>query len=466
MKIDKYRIEISLSVATIVVLFGMYFFNDTIKYIRLKELKISLQQSSKDENNFNHIGLVMKYKLHKQSYNGRNDQEKFDLIEMRVKSILSVRETKKRINSDNIKLLTIPVLNIINFIHWVNGREKIIDIMDNKSNAYIDVAYYYERNNFYDRAIDIYKEARKMVVYETSTLAGIILHEGFCHSLAGGKKNRIKARKSYITVLNNFSTENAAITAAILLQYLEGFIAEIDIVLKNEKDSVNKGVKLYNIIAYTEALNIFLKIEKKINKSELTRLKYFKGRCYEELSQKDKAIEIYQRIVNENFKSKYAKMANRRIYIAGSMAHNGSTIKKLSIKNNIHLNDNTLKDMIEIDNRNSKFRQEQNSRNVLKKSLFIKTMNKIEKTSPIFTTAELEKYKKTIKNIDGKAVKHKVIKRKKNITIKIVKLRIYINDGNQFIGTIIYETNSFINLSTSLGIIKINKSKILKRERM
>jgi|GEM_PF-1014823 len=487
MKIDKYKIEISFSAITVVILFGMYFFNDAIKYIRLKELKISLQRSSKDDNNFNHIGLVMKYKEHRKSYNGKNNQDKSDIIEMRVNSILSHRETKKRINSDNNKLLTIPVLNIINFIRWVSDREKIIDIMDNKSIAYIDVAYYYERNNFYDKALDIYKEARKKGVYEASTLAGIILHEGFCYSLAGGKKNRIKAKESYISVVNNFSTENAAITAIILLQHLEGFMSEINKIIKNEKDSVNKGVKLYNNIAYKEALNVFLRIEKTIHKSETSRLEYFKGRCYEELSQKAKAIEIYQRIIEVNSKSKYAKMANRRIYLAGFTANNGRLIKILSIRNNLRLNDNTLKDMIKIDRRINKFRHERNPRNVLKNSLFIKTMKRIEKISPIFAPAELEKYSKMTKSHDRITDKKKTIIENKNNTIETVKTiktiqtvktvkpaktkntikyRIYINDGNQFIGAITHETASFINFSTSLGNIKINKSKIIKMEMM
>ncbi|HEY1406725.1 MAG TPA: tetratricopeptide repeat protein [Spirochaetota bacterium] len=453
----QFRTEITLIVVTSLTIGFMIFFNDTIKLVRVNELKLFLQKINRDDNNLDHIGLVMKYRQRREQYNNNNIQDNDDLVEMRVQSILSTSDRGEKINFEKNNILIAPALYSINIFRLIMGKPPIKNMAENKSGVYLDIAYYYERNNFYKKALEIYQKALSEEKMDKSQKAGIILHEGFCYSIIGDYK---EAKSKYETVIKDYGNESVAVTAALLLRYLEGFMQEIDKVLASE-DSVEKGVKLYNLIAYDESLKVFDKVEKNMNVQDKAKIKYFKGRCYEELAMKDKVINTYQELIEEDPTSQYAKLANRRIYIAGSTARNGDKIKELSLKNNQLLKDETLNQMQteEVKIKKAAEPQEQKKDDLLEKELA-----KVENEAPIFNKEEIKSYDRIMEKVDTEIKKQEDAAVPKKVVKRDVKVKVNTNDGNTFIGTITEETPEYINLSTIIGTIKIEKKQIDNRE--
>jgi tetratricopeptide (TPR) repeat protein len=270
-----------------------------------------LQRSSREDNSIDHIGLVMKYRLHKEMYENRITAEDTSIIETRINSILSGREAESKALPGRYNYLSIPVLHSINLIRYITGVPLIEDMEDDDLNLSLEVAYYHERNKDYKKAIALYNQILDDPSSGRTLKAGVLLHVGFCYSIIGDYE---KAKSKYLTVIKEYGDINTAITAAVMLRYLEGFRTEIEKVLGTEKDSTAKGEKLYKLIAYTESYEVLKRIENTASLSERGKIKYFKGRTLEEIGETGKAIDIYQQIVMDNPQSEYASSANRRIY--------------------------------------------------------------------------------------------------------------------------------------------------------
>lgn len=355
----KYMNEILLALITAAAVGLTALFNDVNIHIRLREIRIFLQNSNRDENNLDHIGLVMKYRQQKELYENRITDENISITESRVNSILSSGDkTEQDARDEKYSYLTIPVLYSINLIRRVIGIPAIGEMKENEINLKLEAAYYYERNKDYKKAIDFYDQLLGENAAERHLVAGMILHQGFCYSIIGDYKI---ARTKYLKIINDYGDTNAAPTAAMLLKYLEGFKAEIDRIINTEKDSPEKAEKLFKLIAYSESLEILKRIEKTATPSDLKKILYLKGRSLEEAGESDRALEIYQQIIKDNPKSGYAASANRRIFIVGSLIQDGDKIKKISIENNKVIKDDTLEKMADEE---TKFQTEEKKLNV------------------------------------------------------------------------------------------------------
>ncbi|MCP4136641.1 MAG: tetratricopeptide repeat protein [bacterium] len=444
-----YTIEIVFLLITVLILFFLFLLNSTIKDIHFDELKGFLQQKNRDGNGLDHIGLVMNYRLHKKSYEEGCSQNNSDLVEMRVNSILAYGYERGSAASEEKSLLAKPVITIINFFRFTIGKEPVGHLEQGKALVNLDIAYYYERNKFYKRSIDIYKAILEQETLDNSVVAGILLHQGYCNSIMG---NYNEAVELYTLVIKDYGNEKAAITAAILLRYLEGFTTEIKRIIKEEKLSINKGKKLYDLIAYREALDVFLKVEKIAGRKERSTINYYKGRCYEELASKNKALQAFQEIITSDPKSEYARYSNRRIYMAGALAYNGETLKELSQKNNRVLKDDVLSGMEAVNE------QLNAAKDSGQDDAYTRALEKIEKTAPVFTADELKKIERIIQKADS------AIEESPG-TVNSTRIgktyEIYTRDGQIMKGTIVRETKDFILLKNDLaGLAKIKIKEI------
>ena len=448
----KYELAIILISGIIFIL--MIILNDVNMYVRFKELQLFLQRSNASEsNNVNHLALVMKYKLHRQMYEKQIKQQDFDLIEMRVKSLLANEQILEKVTDKKYIYLEKPVLVMINGLRYSMGKNPIKNIGDIKSNVYLEIAYYYERNNFYRKALSIYDKAVKESSTDRKTLMNITLHQGFCFSIIGDYD---KAKQKYLTLINDFENDDMAIVAATLLRYLEIFKNAAD-VIKKEKDSVKKGEKLYNIIAYKEALNVFKKIEKKVSPQKKLKLKFLQARCFEALANKKKAFSIYQNIILKKPKSHYARSSNRRIFIMGSVSRKGSKIMKLAINNNRLIKDKVFDKMVQ-DVKKITHSKKNSSNKIF---LLQKNFN-IKEDDTFISDENVQTYVSKINKRLGVNTK----KKQKVRTYTLRRLRIFTKDGNIFVGTVIKETPDVITLKTLVGRVEIQKSKIKQSIRL
>ncbi|MDY6935475.1 MAG: hypothetical protein SVZ03_14775 [Spirochaetota bacterium] len=459
--IKTYKIETLLTGITISIVILMVFFNDINKHIRIKELKIFLQRSNREDNNLDHIGLVMKYRLQKRLYEDQITQTDVNMTEMRVNAILSEETIDKRISLPKYKILSIPAVSVINFFRSLIRKSPIRDLEEDKSNLYLDISYYYERNKYYTKALELYEKALGEGGLKRTKIAGIFLHQGFCHSILGNYK---EAREKYITIIKEYGEESIAVTAAILLRYLDGFRSEVERVLNSESDSLGKGEKLYKLIAYKESIDVLKKIEKGGSASERSRVQFFKGRCLEELAQKEEAVETYQKIIMGDYKSRYAKLANSRIYIIGSLVHNGSKIKQLAVKNNELIKDVSFTKAVSDTSEIYKSTGIENS--LTQSTVFKDSFMEIDKNFSSIDDEKLKSYDNAIKKIDEKIEEEKKRKLIGKIKRKPVKIKVYTDDGNVFVGRVVKETRDYMRLKTIIGGVKINKNKIIKREKL
>ena len=450
----KYITEISLIVMTAAIVGLTVLFNDINIQIRIKEIKIFLQRSNREDNSIDHIGLVMKYRLHKAMYENRITGEDTSIIETRINSILSGREEQSRVLPGRYRYMSVPVLYTINAIRYVIGMPLIEDVKEDEVNLNLEVAYYYERNKDYKKAISLYNQILNEPFSGRPLKASVLLHQGFCYSIIGEYE---KARSKYLTVIKDYGDINTAVTAAVMLRYLEGFRTEIEKVMKTEKDSTEKGDKLYKLIAYTESYEVLKRIENTSAPSEKEKIKFFKGRTLEEMGESGKAVEIYQQIILDDPKSAYAVSANRRIFLVGSVNIEGEKIKKLAVENNRLIDDDTLVKMVEEDSKFSKNENQNGNKPDEHNSFEDKIIS-----GNVNAALESNSIDRMIKKTEDK------LNEKKNTGNKIhppknVKVKIFTKDGNIFIGILVKETADEVVISSSIGSVKISKSRISRR---
>jgi len=420
--------------------------------IRIEEMKSYIQSGNRTDNNIDHVSLLMKYKIHKDLYDGKINDSQSATIEAKILNAVSTANLVQTRFKSKYPVLSYPVIHIINSVRFLLELPPIR--FDATSPDYFlpEIAYYYERNSNYRKAVELYEEILTKKNPESKLRASILLHQGYCLSILGKYK---EARSKYISIIKNYGHSKIAVTAALLLRYIDGFKKEINKIMTTEKDSLEKGEKLHRLIAYRESLAVLNKIEKNSTKSEKEKIAFFRGRAQEELGNEISALKSYQKIITTDPSSDLAVAANRRIFLMGRKSITGKTYEKLASENNKKIKDRNFREF----SKTYKFYKEDDVQ-----SLIIKTIesDKDEKESEKtrLDTAEKILSKVISKNRESKA---------KTTSLKItkkIKIKIYTADGNIFTGYIEKENKKNIIMKSSLGLIIINKKDVKKRVKM
>ena len=452
-----YKTEFILFLITVGIISLMLLLNDINQHIRIKEVRIYMQKSNREENNIDHMGLVMKYRTQKRLYEDQIRQEDADLIEMRAHSILAETTASRSVTMDRYRFLSGPSIFMINLFRLIISKGPIRYLTDDPVNICLGVAYYYERNNSFDGALRLYARALNEERYNTAAIAGILLHQGYCQAVMG---NYQVARRKYLTVIREYEYAPAAATAVILLRYLEGFRIEIDRVLKKEKDSMEKANKLLTLIAYRDALDVLRRIEKKAAPPDRPGIGYIKGRCLEGLSEKEKAIDTYQDVVTSSPGSPYAALANRRIYLSGAMASNGAKVKNLASDNNRSLGDPVFRKLT--DQEKKLHGAEGDNDN----ALFLRELALEENHDPVLDLDKVESLSNPRRAIDAAEKTSVTVAPAAGKKAPSITYRIETTEGNVFIGVIRKETAELLIMGTTVGDATIPKSKIVSRKKI
>lgn len=440
-----------LSAMTALLVGVIIVFNDINIQIRMREVKVFLQRSNRTDNSIDHIGLVMMYRLHRDMYENRITSEDVSMIEVRLNSILSSVESEKVIPQGKYVYATVPVVYAINFIRGIIGMPDLSDSSADAENGAIDIAYYFERSRLYHRAIEEYQGIIDAGVSDRNTASGVLLHMGYCYSILGDYEN---ARRFYLRVIKDYGDINIAVTAAILLRYIEGFRSETERILATEKDSVNKGEKLYKLIAFRESLEVLARVEKSVSPAEKPRIKFLKGRTLEELGEVEKAVDIYQGIVMEDSSSKYAIEANRRIFVAGSITPSGGKLLQLAEKNSLMIKDSSFSKLIE---ENARYSPAE------KTGLPEVTVSADEIQRRASSAVREKKIEMMIRQVDRRMNVKTAGKGETAVIPEKRLIKIYTTDGNIFTGTLMNDSGGTVTVRTSIGDIKIEKSRISRR---
>ena len=293
--------------------------------------------------------------------------------------------------------------------------------------ADLDLAYYYERNFLFSRAIAQYDNTLKNRNIDSSLRASILLHQGYCYALAGSND---KAMYNYSTIINKYGNENSAITAAILSRYLEGFKLARERVLSSKADPILRSQDLVSLLAYEQALKILEDEEVRADPGDIARIRYFKARCFTGIGKPEKAVENYLQVIASSPYSQYAKYSNRKLFLIGSRAGGENNIIKISEQLNNKLKDPVLTEMIQ---------------------------NQKDNPEPAIDVNKLEKINIS-KNLLEKVEKFTEDKEKSAAISKFYVIQT--SDGNTFKGTLIEQNEKEIALQTSIGRINVKRDKI------
>jgi tetratricopeptide (TPR) repeat protein len=417
-------------IASIITMTFLILMNDIMISIRLNELKSNLQDIDRREGSIDNVGLVATYEIHKKLFEDRISQEEADAIEQRINSLV-ILEKEKNLRSDVMfTVLSFPALTVINFNRRVLGKTPLAYFPgDDSDHIHIDLAYYYERNFRFNRAIELYNKSLINDNLTSSLRAGALLHQGYCYALSGFND---KARRNYLTVIENYSQESSAITATILLKYLEGFRLARERVLNTKGDPLATSQHLVNLLAFKQALSILTTAESNARPGDLPRIKYFMGRCFTGMGETNKAVENYLQVITSSPSSPYAIYANRKLFIAGSSG-GSEKIQKLSIELNKAFSDPVLTRMIEDRGRIT------TNKNIDKNAIKIDIPPNLKATVDTLIAN---------KNETGLKKGHYYI--------------IFTSDGNIFRGTLIGQTTGHIAIMTSIGRIDVKQSRVVR----
>lgn len=426
--------KLGLTVIAAITMIGgaafLILINDVAISVRLNELKIYLQELDNREASIDHIGLIATYEINKKMYEKRLSQESADAIEQGIHSLILREKDYPVVIPARYPIISIPAVWVINFNRNILGKKPLnyrrgqdYDLVD------LDIAYYLERNFLFKRAIAQYEKALKRRNINTNLKASMLLHQGYCYALAGMND---KAQNNYRTIIKEYNQESSAITATILLKYLEGFTIARDKVLHSGADPLLRSQDLVKLLAYEQALDILDTLEFTAKPEDLTLIRYYKARCFTGLGKSEKAVETYIGIITASPASQYARLSNRKLFMIGSRAGGDNEVLKISIRMNGQLKDPVLSDMIQqLDNASAPVQE-------------------------TFKLQDLEIPERILK----KAEQFSRDAPRSAVTVKLIVIET--SDGNTFKGAVIEETKEYIALKTSIGRINVKRNKITR----
>jgi tetratricopeptide (TPR) repeat protein len=444
------KIEILLFLLMIFALSSALILNDVLIHIRMKELAINLQRADKRENELDHVRLVLSYNVNRRLYQEEISEDEVDIINHTVERIQTKKEYEN-ITVAKYRHFVKPGLLVINTIRTITGRVPVIDISEDTSVANYEIGYYYERNKLYQDAITWYRKSLEDVNLNSELVGSINLHIGYSYAMLGENN---KARENYKKVIQLFKGKPIAITASILLQYLDEFEKEKERILASSKQDIDSAEKLFRLFAFNESTKLLDTLEKEASPEEKNRIQYYKARCFEELGDNEKAVSLYLDVISESEAESWARYSTRRLYMIGSRGTENREVKDIAVKINTKLKDPTLSTMIIEESKSSSL---ENS--IADNTLFQNV--KTEKLTPIKTISIDEKKVDTvIKHVEE--VTRPKPKPKPAAETGGVK-KVYTTDGSIFVGKIRRQGDNYF-IQTSIGEIAVPRSKIARIE--
>ena len=424
--IKKYFLKFFSLVCFLSLLLFIFFLNEIVISIRMNELKDYLQDLDFYEGGVDHISLIATYEVNKKIYEQRITQDIADSIENKISSLQIPHLREKNVYS--YEIIYYPALCIINFNREVLGKPPVR--YSRETEVYykeLDQAYYYERNYLYKKAITLYDTILDRSSLNKTLRASILLRKGYCYALSGSDE---KARENYKRVISEYGQEGSAVTATVLLQYLEGFSQARKKVLSEEADSLVKSRKLVSLLAYEKALDVLNAASKNASSKEIAQIDYFKARSYRGMGNKEKAVEFFLKAIISNPDSVYARYSNRQLYLIGANIGGENNIQEISKEINLKLKDPLFDQIVE--NQNKSF---QAANIVVDAGKVIIPENIADRVRNI-----------SVKGVDAKET----------------YVTIITSDGNRFIGKLLKKSDSHISVQTMIGRVDVAREKIVE----
>ena len=413
-------------------------------------LKISLLRVAFEEQSASHFYLIAKYRLAKKLYQKKLQHSESHLLETKLDALFLQPET-----TWNIQELKAPwpvFIYLVNLLRSLTGKEELDLNNQLAHNGYLSLAYFFEKNRLYEKALFLYNRSLASLPKAHPERSGVLLHQGFCHAILG---NYQEAKKHYLKVINAHVHEKTALTAALLLQYLEGFQKEKMKILSAPSGALEKSEKLLDILAAKDALKL---IESLPAPSAALRssMEYLKARALEESGQTKKALEIYQSVIEREPRHKVSRRANERIFLIAARSLDAQDIIALTLRNNEKIQDENLPKMIDT------YLKIQSLSG--KNDEYFKTLSKSNNLVS-YETLLLDKsglFQYLNKKIIHRPLVLEPLTQLGQTTAKEVKVKIITRKYDILNGILITADQNTITIKNVMGVLKINRRDILE----
>lgn len=315
----------------VVLILGLsVLFNMSIIDVRMQELDKTLTRVSRQQDLNKSLNMLAKYSIIKRRMErGYEDADDYT-IESKVMAVIAsdfLKDQPRKLSTWNY---IYPVVKIsINAIRLLMGKSIVNETGNETDNRELEVAYFYERNRRYEKALDIYGSIIKAKKHTPEGEAYIILHQGFCQSMIGDLN---KARASYEAIISRFPDSETAAVAWKLLEFINTVDDELQVTRGKVEATLEYGKRLYLLMDYKNAITVFSEIERKGGTDDRTAEAIFlKARCYEELGEVSMAVEDYKKVIKNKVAERWAKEANRRIFILGEFYERDKEITRIAM---------------------------------------------------------------------------------------------------------------------------------------
>ncbi|OGJ90906.1 MAG: hypothetical protein A2268_09695 [Candidatus Raymondbacteria bacterium RifOxyA12_full_50_37] len=304
-------------------------FNMSIIDVRFQELDKILYEVSHQQDLNNSLNMLAKYSIIKRRMERGSDNTEDYAVESKVMAIIAGDFLRDKPQEKSAWNHVYPVVRIgVNAIRLFMGKEIINETRVETDDKELEVAYFYERNRKYKKALDIYLSILKARKHSPQKESYIILHKGFCESMNGEFD---KARSSYEEIIGRFPDSETAMVSWKLLDFLNTMDDSLKVIQKEGIRNIQYGKKLYLLMDYKNAIAVFADIEKKSRSdNDFAEVAFLKGRCHEELGENGLAIENYKTAIEKAPISSWAKDANRRILIIGEFYERDKQISQIA----------------------------------------------------------------------------------------------------------------------------------------
>jgi len=332
--IDLYKI-VGIPLVLLILVGGLALMG-AVTELRIKELKLAMQDLDDNQGAGRSIGLIVRYNMIKNRMLSKAEIASDYLNEGEMMAVLSGEFDNKSLRIDYFRFFEKPATVFVNALSFILGDKPIRNFSEDKGNKLIEVAYFFERKRKFKKASKVYEAAIRYFEDDPKNLAYIYLHRGFCLSLTG---ERIKALIDYDSVIKLVPNGEMKITA----QKLKNFLTEVQTklaIVEKLVTSVSKGKAFYDLMAYNKAIETMNEMER--NNIRTQKLYFYRGRAYEEIGNTKKALADYRKVISISKYTLLATNANRRIFMLGSYYSSDVSLKKESKKNAVTMHDETF----------------------------------------------------------------------------------------------------------------------------
>lgn len=460
----------------------------TVTHLRMHELRDSLLASNEKGDELRNLTLLSRVSMIRQRAMAGGRENAAAYKQEAESALIAIRQS--RAQGRDVPLLDRATIPLLNGFNWLMGLPRLHLGKTPERELVLDLAFQFESYREYAKAIrgyDVYIHEFRLDAQESDFA---LLHRGFCRAMVSQFD---AALSDFDAVANHSSSENADV-ARKLSTFLKELKARIQYI-ESVQDPAERGELYYNAAAYLKAIENFSQVEKN---RQNDKIRFLTARALEETGNTSQALPIYRKLIASGGASPYAVNANRRMYLLGTFLGNDQNLARESKKNSetVVKDKEFMSTVTHLEKSATKLHAEA-AREQSEKSAELASVHKLvlsEEPLPVAApvtqpapaapepvtpppaapvappapkpkpAAEINLRNEKVAERAEKLAEEKKQQLLKKQAEKIDKLTMA--DGNVFYGVIYKQDEDHVFLYSVLGNLELEKSNIVKRERV